>query len=251
MERHQGEWTVDGEPTDERSNASAAALSNAGWSRPASAPLGFKIQGAAASDNLGSSVAHAGDINGDGIDDLIIGAPGVLGTGAAYVVFGSNEGFPALIDLGQLVNGKRVLEIRGDTPNYFLGASVSSAGDVNNDGIDDFLIGAPPRGNSPNGAAYLVFGSNVGFGSLIDEIEQPELGGSKIEFSAGFDSTGFSVSSAGDVNGDGIDDFIIGIPTVDFYNTTGAAYVIFGVDDQFPSSVDLQEVSQGRGGFRG
>ena len=108
---------------------------------------GFIIQGDAAGDSLGFSVSSAGDVNGDGIDDIIVGAPrgndGGAEAGEAYVVFGSRAGF------GVPVGGRQVLDltsltaaqgfiIRGDVENDFLGHSVSSAGDINGDGNIDY-----------------------------------------------------------------------------------------------------------------
>jgi FG-GAP repeat len=101
------------------------------------------IQGAAAGDLSGFSVSAAGDINDDGIDDLIIGAPQAdpndrYGAGASYVILGSDQGLPAVIDLADGAD----LIIEGVAPvsgfPAFSGFSVSGAGDVNADGIDDW-----------------------------------------------------------------------------------------------------------------
>ena len=107
------------------------------------------IQGAAAYDLSGCSVSGAGDVNGDGIDDLIIGAPyrpnGRDYAGASYVVFGSDQGFPATIDLASDAD----LIIQGAAADDHSGFSVSGAGDVNGDGIDDLIIGAPEPPERP------------------------------------------------------------------------------------------------------
>ncbi len=130
------------------------------------------IQGAAADDCSGSSVSGAGDVNGDGIDDLIIGAPGADpngrdAAGASYVVFGTDQGFPATIDLASDAD----LIIQGAAAYDYSGCSVSGAGDVNGDGIDDLIIGAPgadPNGRDYAGASYVVFGTDQGFPATID-----------------------------------------------------------------------------------
>ena len=98
------------------------------------------IQGAADFDFSGEAVSGAGDVNGDGIDDLIIGAPCTRTpcAGASYVVFGSDQGLPATIDLATDAD----VMIQGAAPSDFSGRSVSGAGDVNGDGIDDLIIGA-------------------------------------------------------------------------------------------------------------
>jgi hypothetical protein len=114
---------------------------------------------------VGQSVSAAGDINGDGIDDLIIGASnadpnGQSGGGKSYVVFGSDEGFAASLDLSSL-DGSNGFVLNGIDSLDFSGRSVSGAGDINGDGIDDLIIGAllaDPNGQSAAGESYVVFG---------------------------------------------------------------------------------------------
>ncbi len=129
---------------------------------------GFKLVGEAEDDNAGFSVTSVGDINGDGYDDVLIGAlandEGVVNGGAGYVIFGS-ETSPASIDLGNL--GANGIKLIGGTAGGGAGVSVSGAGDVNNDGIDDLLIGEP-SGNDGAGAAYLIFGKDTPFSPTIN-----------------------------------------------------------------------------------
>jgi hypothetical protein len=103
---------------------------------------GFVLNGIDANDQSGRAVSGAGDVNGDGIDDLIIGAIGAsIGSGKSYVVFGNSSGFSSALELSAL-NGSNGFVLNGIDGGDFSGRSVSGAGDVNGDGIDDLIIGA-------------------------------------------------------------------------------------------------------------
>ena len=172
---------------------------------------GFAIDGDAAGDSAGNSVSAAGDVNGDGFDDFIIGAyfndAGGTDAGAAYVIFGKADGLGSF-DLGNL-QPSQGFKIQGDEAGDWAGSSVSAAGDVNGDGFDDIVIGAAYYGYYASTAhAYVIFGKASGFGTI-------DLTG--LAASSGFVMTDviapfstFSVAGAGDVNGDGFDDVIIG-----------------------------------------
>jgi Ca2+-binding RTX toxin-like protein len=218
---------------------------------------GFALNGIAALDFSGRSVSSAGDVNGDGIDDLIIGASGaspngILRAGQSYVVFGSNSGFGAGLDLSEL-NGSNGFAINGIAVNDLSGSSVSSAGDVNGDGFDDLIIGAvsaDPNGIGGAGQSYVVFGSNSGFGASLNPSTLNGSNGFAINGIAAYDGSGLSVSSAGDVNGDGFDDLIIGASGADpnGIGSAGQSYVVFGSNSGFGASFNPSTLN-GSNGF--
>jgi Ca2+-binding RTX toxin-like protein len=193
---------------------------------------GFVIRGGTAGDDAGFSVATAGDINGDGYDDIVIGVPqdddGGNNAGTACVVFGKAGGF-GTIDLANL--GSEGFTIQGDVAANWTGYSVASAGDINGDGFDDLIVGAP-FARSSAGSAYVLFGKAGGYGA-IDLTSLAPADGFEIR---GFLDTGWSVSGAGDVNGDGYDDIIVGLPGGMF--DYGTAYVLFGKAGGF-DTVDI------------
>ena len=171
----------------------------------------------------GYSVSSAGDINGDGLADFIIGAPVAnQGVGEAYVIYGKQGGgYPTSIYLTNL--GDLGFTLSGGLDRS-VGHSVSSAGDINGDGLADFIIGADCAAQN-GGAAYVIYGKQGGgYPANIDLTNLGDLGFTLIGTSQS--GAGFSVSSAGDINGDGIVDFIIGAPSVN--QNAGAAYVIYG-----------------------
>ncbi|MCL1630301.1 VCBS domain-containing protein, partial [Roseibaca sp. V10] len=195
---------------------------------------GFVINGVSADDRSGRSVSSAGDVNGDGFDDLIVGVygddPNGSNSGASFVVFGKTDGGAAA--LSDMEAGSGGFAINGVSAYNRVGWSVSSAGDVNGDGLDDLIVGA--WADDPNGfysgASFVVFGKTDGTAVELSTIEAG-TGGFVLNGISAFDNSGFSVSSAGDVDGDGFDDLIVGAPYDDPNGTSsGASFVVFGGD---------------------
>jgi hypothetical protein len=164
-------------------------------------------------DVFGSSVASAGDLNGDGYDDLVIGAhfyPSESGQGQAYLYFGG----PAIDPVADLV----IPSPAGPAIGWF-GISVASAGDFNGDGAPDVIVGA--RNSGLQGKAFIYYG-----GPSLDSTPDLTLIGETTGSSTWFGTT---VASSGDVNEDGFDDVMVGSPH--YGNSTsqvGRTYVFFG-----------------------
>ncbi|WP_281018349.1 MULTISPECIES: tandem-95 repeat protein [unclassified Minwuia] len=205
---------------------------------------GFAIQGRPQGELAGSSVDGIGDLNGDGLDDLLVGAYRFSGqTGSAYVVFGKADG--TTVELSDVFNGNGGFFIRPDQTGQSLGNAISSAGDVNGDGIEDLIVGASrdDANGFDSGAAFVIFGKADTSEVRISDIRSGNGGGFVIKGAAGTSGAGFSVSDAGDVNGDGLADMLVGAPL----GGQGAAYVVFGKADS--TAIDLGDVEAGIGGF--
>lgn len=190
---------------------------------------GFVINGQAISDASGCSVSAAGDVNGDGLADLIVGAEssasssGTGSVGRSYVVFGTTSS--SRIELSTVAAGSGGFAISGQDWFAKSGHSVSSAGDVNGDGLADLIVGAPNRENG-TGASYVVYGKTSGSTIDLSEVALGH-GGFLIKGADSQDQSGVSVSAAGDVNGDGLADLIVGAYKP-YTVSGGSSYVIFG-----------------------
>ncbi|MBI84257.1 MAG: hypothetical protein CMJ81_13735, partial [Planctomycetaceae bacterium] len=145
---------------------------------------GATFNGIANGDDSGKSVSSAGDVNGDGLDDLLIGANGAnaggYDRGESYLVYGQSSGSPLtgsldLSDVGGALAGATFNGIADDDNS---GRSVSSAGDVNGDGFDDLLFGAlwANAGGSNRGESYLVYGQFTG-SPLTGSLDLSDVGG--------------------------------------------------------------------------
>ena len=174
-------------------------------------------------DQFGSNCQILHDVNGDGYDDMLITAPfgdaGGLHSGGVYLYFGGPQGWPK-----DTPTSKANASFQINSTNQYLGRAIASAGDVNGDGLGDFLIGYEYGGGAFSGMAYLFLGKTKGWHlnmSLQDaDASFIGVGGSQL---------GFSVAGVGDVNRDGYDDFMIGAPTyAGSFSSQGMAYLILG-----------------------
>ncbi|MGE0113185.1 beta strand repeat-containing protein [Aquabacterium sp.] len=220
----------------------------------ASGTGGFVINGQSANDNSGYAISSAGDFNGDGLADLIVGAlvadpAGRTDAGKSYLVFGKAN--TTAVDLSTVELGVGGFVINGEAAGDRSGMRVSSAGDVNGDGLADVIVTAPSADTSAGidaGKSYVVFGN-----SNTTAVDLSNVGtithGFVINGEAASDRSGFGISTAGDINGDGLTDLIIGAYTADPASGTdaGKSYVVFGKTDV--AAVELSDVTAGTGGF--
>lgn len=183
---------------------------------------GYRVDGPATAAFVGLRLAGLGDMNGDGLADFVTGSPF---HGASYVVFGQES--PAPVDLREFdsgVQGPRGFRIETFSADATHGYSIGAAGDVNDDGSPDVVIGIVRDTHDAPGSAYVVFGKA---GTSPVDTTRRTYRGFRIKGAAPGEGTGEAVFGAGDVNGDGLGDVIVGAPK-DYSCCRGKAVVVFG-----------------------
>jgi hypothetical protein len=179
------------------------------------------LLGEVAGDKAGVPVAAAGDVDGDGLADLLVGASnnneGGYTAGKSYLVYGSTASAGGTLSLAS-ADVVIIGEAEGDESG-----KVAGAGDVDGDGLDDVLVGAPGNGDggSDAGKTHLFYGATLNAGGAFT------LAGSDAAFvgEAAADHSGHVASSAGDVNGDGFADLLVGAQNP-YTTDTGRAHVV-------------------------
>jgi len=180
------------------------------------------------------AVSSAGDVNKDGFGDILVAtrfaSPSAKqNAGTSYVIFGKANGISD-IDLASFITSDTTgFVVQGAACEDQSGRSVSSAGDFNNDGFGDILVGAyaSPNNRTRAGASYVIFGKANGFSDIdLASLTSSETTGFVIQGAYDYDSSGNSVSFAGDVNNDGGGDILVGARRAK--SMAGAAYIIFG-----------------------
>jgi VCBS repeat-containing protein len=234
-----------------KSNASTVFATGLNVGTGLTASMGYQIK--LDESYWGHAVSNAGDVNGDGLSDLLV----VSDTSAArnvYVIYGKTGNQSVTLtsytqftpDMGYNVLTSNVID---------LGQSVYGAGDVNGDGLADFIVGAPNSSTGARGMAYVVYGNSTGTSAQLNATNGIDASqGFRILGQAGtttsFSYFGFAVSSAGDVNGDGLADVMISSP-FEPGAEGGAVYVVYGnssgsvLDIDLPSSSGVIAPSRG------
>ncbi len=208
--------------------------------------LGAVFTGREPNENAGINIANAGDVNGDGYTDLLIGTS----HNKAYLLYGSENGFTDTIQLQDIENGHVAgAIISGGTDLYSVGTRLAGVGDVNGDGFDDILIGNPGRTNInvDSGVALLLYGSQAGLTGVItlSDVQAGLVDGAMFYSTQERDQIGYTVEAAGDVDGDGFADLLISAPEPYNSSVTSKVFLIYGSADALTGNIELGQQSTG------
>ncbi len=224
-----GSTTVNCTAADAAGNASSCS-----FSITVNSLLLFQGKGEGGGDEYGFTVAGGGDVNADGVNDFVVGAPGadpngLVDAGSAFVYSGKD--------------GSMLYQFNGSQSGERLGGSAGMTDDANGDGNDDFIVGAPgadPNGLVDAGSAYVYSGTD---GNLLHQFNGSQEG----------DRLGGSAGASADIDGDGNDDYIVGAPGADPNGLVdaGSAYVYSGDDGNLLYQVYGSQSGERLGGSAG
>ncbi len=216
---------------------------------PGSVPGDIIYEGTEGEARFGTSLGSAGDLNGDGLGDLLVGAPDSCATapkaGRAFVLFGK----PGITGTTQVPPGfGPYTEISTSVPGAFLGTSVAGIGDFDGDGSPDIAVGLPGApghidGDNDDGVAFtgavqIIYGTD----SWPQSIDIDSLSATRVVGAGPAENAGFAVAGAGDINGDGLADLLVGAPRAQRGDKVqaGKAYIIYGRPGR-PAVLDLEK----------
>jgi hypothetical protein len=192
----------------------------------------------ASGEVAGFRLDRAGDIDDDGAEDLLVGAPAITGfggsgTGSTYLIYGPRNRLAGTISLPTIA-----VRFVGEEPDDRPGIGLTGAGDVDDDGLDDLVLGTDleDTAGTSAGSAYLFYGSEERLTGIVNI----GTADAKLVGQAAGDQAGLDVTIPGDLNRDGFDDFVIGAGSHDAAGIdAGAAYVFLGGEHRLTGALDL------------
>jgi hypothetical protein len=197
---------------------------------------GVQFAGGMERENIGASASGVGDVNGDGIDDLLIGAVGITDenshkTGGAYLVYGTEAPLLGVLNTAHHTSwATTAIKIHGGETGALCGQAVAGIGYFNDDEFSDFAIGCPGA-SSATGITFVLLGSEaISTNFTLQGDSMVDFQGFRVTGATPAESSGSVLAGGGDINGDSLDDLLIGAP---LYQYSGAVYAIFGRSSGF------------------